>query len=124
MTLLIVVTPVLVFFFWIASARYEWDIPLDWQILIRAWKERLCNNSQCVTYVLELDSENGETENHLWLLKRALPSLQKSYKHPCRLEVQLNSNLALGQNEKYIASLQRRFSEIKILGSLNEKNNI
>lgn len=124
MTLSIVVTLVLVLFFWTASAHYEWNVPLDWQILIRAWKERLCNDSQCVTFVLELDSENGETENHLWLLKRALPSLQKSYKHPFRIEVQINSNLALGQNERYIVSLQRRFLDINILGSLNEENSI
>lgn len=100
--------------FWIVSSRYEWSIPLKWQAYIGAWKERFSNKSHGLNFVWKLNSECGELEKHFCFLQRSLPSLQKVYKLPLWVEVQIYPDLALGQKEKYIACLQRRFWEIKI----------
>lgn len=116
---------ILAILFWRANSRYEWNIPLEWQFLIGGWRERLSKESQSVNFVWELGSENGEMEKRLWLLQRALPSLQRSDKLPVWIEVQINSDLPPEQNEKYIACLQRRFSEVKICVSpLNKKSEL
>ena len=103
---------ILAILFWIVSSRYEWNIPLKWQAYIGAWRERLGNNS--LNLVLKLDPENGELEKRFWLLQGALPGLQKNNKLPLWIEVEIYPDLSLGQKEKYIACLQRRFTEIKI----------
>jgi len=105
---------VLAILIWIASSRYEWSIPLKWQVYIGAWKERFGDKSYNLNLIWELGPENEEMEIRFWLLQRALPSLQKNNKLPLWIEVEIYPDLSLGLKEKYITCLQRRFSEIKI----------
>jgi len=99
---------------WTVSSSYEWAIPLKWQAAIGAWKERFSNKSYSLNFVWKLSQENGEMEKRIWLLQKALPSLQKKKRVPLRIEVQIYPDLSLRQKERYIACLQRRFAEIKI----------
>lgn len=100
---------------WIVSPAYEWVIPPKWQIFIGAWKERFSNKSYSLNFVWKLSQEeNGEMEKRIWLLQKAMPSLQKRKGLPLWVEVQIYSDLSLSQRERYIACLQRRFAEIKI----------
>jgi len=125
MTISIGLVLILAILCWTAFSSYEWNIPLKWQVFLRTWRKRLRNKSQNIYLVWELGSEIGEMENRLWLLQRALPGLQESNKHPLWIEVQIYLDLSLEQNEKYIACLQRRFSEMKTCAcSLNDKHDV
>ncbi|MCO5386132.1 hypothetical protein [Desulfosporosinus sp.] len=125
MTFLIGLVLVAAIYCWTANSRYEWSIPHKWQDFIGAWRERLSNKSHSVFLVCDGGSENGEMEKQLWLLQKALPNLQKSDKLPLSIEVKINSDLFQEQNEKYIACLQRRFSEMEISGySLGDKQDV
>lgn len=114
MTISMGIVLVLGIIFWVLCSRYEWSIPLRWQAQISAWKERLKNQSYSLNFVWKLSPDSREIEKRFWLLQRALPSLQKKKKLPLLIEVQVCPDLSFAEEEKYIACLQRRFSEINI----------
>ncbi|EHQ92246.1 hypothetical protein DesyoDRAFT_5318 [Desulfosporosinus youngiae DSM 17734] len=99
---------------WTVGPSYEWVIPLKWQTSIEGWKERFSKRSCSLNFVWKLSQENGELEKRVWLLRKELPGLQKMNRLPLNVEVQICSDLSLSRLERYIACLQRRFTEITI----------
>lgn len=83
MTFLMGLVLIFAIFFWMTSLHYEWCIPPKWQAKIVAWKERFSKKSY----------------------------LPKNHKLPNWIEIQIDPDWSIEQKERYIACLQRRFSE-------------
>ncbi|SPF55968.1 conserved hypothetical protein [Candidatus Desulfosporosinus infrequens] len=114
MTFVVCVVMIIVILLWRTDSRMEWSIPLKWQALIKAWKERLASRTHTFKYVWYSDSEYSELEKQFWHFKRALPRLQKKCRVPLWIEVNVQQSGTPGQKGTYISCLQRRFPEIEI----------